>query len=599
MKKITLLCIIAMMGAYVNAAELYTVWTSSNKTITFYYDNNRSTRTGDKVELITSSSYHWGQYSSIAEKMVLTSSMQNYAPTSLEDFFVGGGGYYFMTAVKQITGLNYLNTSNATSLSHLFFGMESLQSVDLSTFNMSNVSSMNGMFADCLSLRTITLGSAFSNCPNLKYASDLFDGCESLTSFSFNNFDVSHLESFYSMFSGCTNLRTITFPNNFSTISAKSFQSMFQGCTNLTAIDLSKFTFNTNVDAMSMFQDCSSLTTITCSKDLTQIIGSWGTLMFEGCTSLRGNHGTQYSSSYTDKTYARPDGGILSPGYFTSNNPYTPWDGNLALLNESHSPVTIPTGMTLYGTLNEDVVLIVAPNAVVTLNGVTINGDNANVTNGLRCDGSATIVLKGKNKIINTRGLCIYVPKDRTLTIQEQGSGSMEMSSIYSAALGGYTSDTPGGNITITGGTITAVGGTNSAAIGTGNSGKCGNIKITGGTVTLTGGSACPAIGPGPGGTCGTITVTKDVTKLTAYAGEDSPHSIGLGYYPGTCGTILIGDQSYPNGIDYSPFVYPNPEGIETTPSDSPSRGEKILRDGQLLIVVGDKMYDARGAEVK
>jgi hypothetical protein len=40
-------------------------------------------------------------------------------------------------------------------------------------------------------------------------------------------------------------------------------------------------------------------------------------------------------------------------------------------------------------------------------------------------------------------------------------------------------------------------------------------------------------------------------------------------------------------------------QGIETTPSDSPSRGEKILRDGQLLIIVGDKMYDARGAEVR
>ena len=41
-------------------------------------------------------------------------------------------------------------------------------------------------------------------------------------------------------------------------------------------------------------------------------------------------------------------------------------------------------------------------------------------------------------------------------------------------------------------------------------------------------------------------------------------------------------------------------EGIEEiTPSDSPTRGEKILRDGQLLILVGDKTYDARGVEIK
>ena len=41
-------------------------------------------------------------------------------------------------------------------------------------------------------------------------------------------------------------------------------------------------------------------------------------------------------------------------------------------------------------------------------------------------------------------------------------------------------------------------------------------------------------------------------------------------------------------------------QGIEdVTPSDSPSRGEKILRDGKLLIIVGDKTYDARGVEVR
>jgi len=41
-------------------------------------------------------------------------------------------------------------------------------------------------------------------------------------------------------------------------------------------------------------------------------------------------------------------------------------------------------------------------------------------------------------------------------------------------------------------------------------------------------------------------------------------------------------------------------QGVEeVTPSNFPSRGEKILRDGQLLIIVGDKMYDARGAEVR
>ena len=41
-------------------------------------------------------------------------------------------------------------------------------------------------------------------------------------------------------------------------------------------------------------------------------------------------------------------------------------------------------------------------------------------------------------------------------------------------------------------------------------------------------------------------------------------------------------------------------EGIEeVTPSNSPSRGEKILRDGKLYIIVGEKTFDARGIEVR
>ena len=60
------------------------------------------------------------------------------------------------------------------------------------------------------------------------------------------------------------------------------------------------------------------------------------------------------------------------------------------------------------------------------------------------------------------------------------------------------------------------------------------------------------------------------------------------------------GEDSY---SEYSEIEYfktlPKEQGIEETPSNSPSRGEKILRDGKLLILVGDKTYDARGAEIK
>ena len=45
--------------------------------------------------------------------------------------------------------------------------------------------------------------------------------------------------------------------------------------------------------------------------------------MFDGCMALKGNAGTVYDPNKEDKTYARPDGGEPSPGYFTAGE----WQG--------------------------------------------------------------------------------------------------------------------------------------------------------------------------------------------------------------------------------------------------------------------------------
>ena len=66
-----------------------------------------------------------------------------------------------------------------------------------------------------------------------------------------------------------------------------------------------------------MFSGCHELTTICCMKN-------WSTSnatsenMFFGCEKLVGGKGTPWDSSVIDKTYARPDGGTASPGYFTA-----------------------------------------------------------------------------------------------------------------------------------------------------------------------------------------------------------------------------------------------------------------------------------------
>ena len=103
--------------------------------------------------------------------------------------------------------------------------------------------------------------------------------------------------------------------------------SMFYNCANLAAVDISGFR-TPNVTSMAyMFCGCSSLTTI--------YTGNWDTgnvtnssLMFTNCTNLVGGAGTKFNANYTDKTYARIDGGTSKPGYFTYKIPAKKGDVN-------------------------------------------------------------------------------------------------------------------------------------------------------------------------------------------------------------------------------------------------------------------------------
>lgn len=369
MKKTLLIICACVCACMLQANELYTVWTSSNKTITFYYDNNRSSRSGDKIEVITSSSLHWGTISSVAEKMVLTSSMQSYAPTSLEDFFVGGNGSYSMIAIKSIIGLEYLNTANVTNMSGMFRGMSSLQSLNLTTFNTAKVTDMHSMFSGCQSLTTLSLSSfssavlqdmtgMFNECQNLtsltfgnnftasqvKYFSEVFAYCEKLTTINLSKFNLVNALWMRATFKNCKALNTVTFPTNLNTLNVSNMEEMFQGCTALSSmtlqpfnvsncanfyymfdgctslqtVDMRNLVFYPSLGMYAMFNGCSNLRTIYCTEDLSSTITN-GYHMFYGCTKLQGNNGTVYDANNVNATYARPDRGAGQPGYFTTN----------------------------------------------------------------------------------------------------------------------------------------------------------------------------------------------------------------------------------------------------------------------------------------
>ncbi len=250
---------------------------------------------------------------------------------------------------------------------------------------------------------------------------------------------------------------------------------------------------------------------------------------------------------------------------------------NLATITANY---TVPNGKTISGILGANVKISIAAGATVTLRDVTINGINSNrcLWAGINCEGNATLILEGTNKV---KGFYEYYPgiqaahngtgsgDEYTLTIR--GGGSLTASSnglgagIGSGRCGSSsgsltTIDAPCGNINIQGGTITATGGEDAAGIGAATRSSCGNITISGGTITATGGEYASGIGSGRSdfidmrpSSCGNITISG--AHVTATKGVGSPNSIGKGN-GASCGTVTIGGIVYPDGISESPYTY-------------------------------------------
>ena len=201
-------------------------------------------------------------------------------------------------------------------------------------------------------------------------------------------------------------------------------------------------------------------------------------------------------------------------------------------------------GDKLTGTLSGNKKISIADGATVMLDGAVINGTNSSKWAGLTLAGDGTIILSGENSV---KGFYedypgIFVPVNKTLTIQ--GDGSLNASSNgYGAGIGGGY-EIACGNITIEGGTVSATGGRFAAGIGGGSSTSCGAISITGGTVTASGGQSSPGIGSGSSTSCGAVTIANTVTSVTATKGENATISIGASYN-GSCGTVTIGGTKY------------------------------------------------------
>ena len=218
-------------------------------------------------------------------------------------------GMFADTSLTSLDVSNF-NTSKVTDMGSMFSGGE-FTILDLSNFDTSNVANMGGMFIDS-QVKTLDLSNFDTS--NVTEMWRMFDGAQA-TKIVLSSFNTSNVTNMYQMFSK-SHVNNLDL-SNFNTSKVTDMNRMFWS-TYATTIDVSSFDTSKVTDMNSMFYGGDNLKTIYASSKFVTTAVSDSEVMFEGSTSLVGGSGTKYNSSYTDKTYARIDGGTSSPGYFTS-----------------------------------------------------------------------------------------------------------------------------------------------------------------------------------------------------------------------------------------------------------------------------------------
>ena len=141
----------------------------------------------------------WNTHNTKISKVVFEASFANARPTSCYAWFQN------FIKLKQIEGIENLNTENVTNMSDMFYSCSGLISLDVTHFNTANVTSMRGMF----------------------------DGCSGLISLDVTNFNTANVTDMSYMFYGCNKLKEIYVSDKFVTDDVISSEYMFMGCSSL------------------------------------------------------------------------------------------------------------------------------------------------------------------------------------------------------------------------------------------------------------------------------------------------------------------------------------------------------------------------------
>ena len=140
-----------------------------------------------------------------------------------------------ISGIKEIKGLENINTSNVISMMGMFQCCAELEYIDVSNFDTSKVTNMSWMFDCCSNLTNLNVSKFDTS--KVTDMSMMFYACGRLTNLDVNNFNTSKVTNMKKMFGSCYSLKTLQLSNKF-VVPTSNNTNMFTSTTNLTSIIL-------------------------------------------------------------------------------------------------------------------------------------------------------------------------------------------------------------------------------------------------------------------------------------------------------------------------------------------------------------------------
>ena len=189
--------------------------------------------------------------------------------------------------------LSSWNVSKVENMSHMFSQSNHIVQLDLSNWDTSNVTDMSYMFEDCEILPSIDL--SHFNTSNVTDMSYMFGKCWRMQNLDLSTWNVGKVENMSNLFRDCFDIVQLDL-SGWNTSNATDMNRMFYRCETLPSIDVSSFVTSNVKNMKEMFYGCESLTELNLSNFNTSNVTDMSQ-MFYGCTSLTSLDLTSFDTS--------------------------------------------------------------------------------------------------------------------------------------------------------------------------------------------------------------------------------------------------------------------------------------------------------------